>query len=222
MGRRGLSRAVKRTPPPPEALERYLTLWRFGLPPPTLEPRALFERDCPLELEVGCGTGEYLCALAKEHPERGYVGIDPSTKSLYFAVRLAADAGLSNIHFVRAPISAFYGALPRASLDALYVHFPDPFVRSRGVHKVLNPRFFEELRGALREEALLSIVSDSEEFFSEILQLAESAPGWTRAHAERFLLGFEPPTRSRYQLKWERWEITPRRIVLRRFPTPPR
>lgn len=225
MGRRGLSRSIKRIPPSPQALARYLQLWRYeeaksdpSLDVPRLDPAALFDGRQAYELEVGCGTGEVLCGLAAERPENGFVGVDPSTKSLFHAVRLAESMDLRNIRFLRAPIDALYPHLVEETVVAVYVHFPDPFVRARGQHKVLNPAFLARMHAAMRAGGLLSIVSDKPELFHEVLELVEETPGWEKAHAERFLMGFEPPIKSRYQRKWERFDLPALRLEVRKRP----
>ncbi|MBQ4335238.1 MAG: methyltransferase domain-containing protein [Myxococcaceae bacterium] len=224
MGRRGLSRAIKRVDVPPEALARYVISWRFedelslcGRALPDITARALFGVEAPLELEVGCGTGEFLCALAQSHPERRFLGVDPSTQSLRFAAGLAFEANLDNLRLVRAPVSGLYPHLVPEALSATYVHFPDPYVRSRRVHKVVNADFFSRLARATRTDGTLSLVSDHEALFFEALALVEAAQAdWERTHNERFLRGFTPPVKSRYQLKWERYRVEALRFEARR------
>lgn len=224
MGRRALSRKIKRVPPSPEAMERYVRLWvqeevhfhpeRF----PRLTARELFGADAPLELEIGCGTGEWLCAVAAARPDTRFVGVDPVTKVLFFAARRAEDLKLSNLRLVRAAVGVLYPLLVPDSVQAIYVHFPDPFVRSRGEHKVLNARFFEAAQRALVPGGTLSVVSDKPELFREALALVERQPGLVKTHAERHLVGFDPAVKSRYQLKWERYALPALRFEVRKSP----
>lgn len=224
MGRRGLSRAVKRVPVPPEALRRYVLTWRFedelslaGRALPDITSQALFGDSAPLELEVGCGTGEFLCALAARHPARRFLGVDPSTQSLHFAARLALEADLANLRLIRAPVSALAPHLVPGALAATYIHFPDPYVRSRQVHKVVNASVLGRIAEATAPGGLLSFVSDHEPLFFEALGLVEAAGGdWERTHEARFLRGFEPPVKSRYQIKWERYRVQAFRFEVRR------
>ncbi|MGC4122539.1 MAG: methyltransferase domain-containing protein [Myxococcales bacterium] len=169
MGHRALSRKIKRVPPSPEAMERYVRLWvqeEVHFHPekfPRLTSRELFGEDAPLELEVGCGTGEYLCALAAEKPQSRFLGVDPVTKVLFFAARMAEEQKLANLRLVRSTMGVLYPLLVPDSIAAAYCHFPDPFVRSRGEHKVLNARFFKAMQQALMPGGTLSVVSDKPE-----------------------------------------------------------
>jgi tRNA (guanine-N7-)-methyltransferase len=205
-------------------MKKYLHLWvqqevwehpeRFL----RLDSPSLFGDARPLEMEIGCGTGEFLCALASERPEINFLGIDPMTKAIFHAVRQAEALRLQNIRFVRAPMHVLYPLMVPGSLDAAYVHFPDPYVRSRGEHKVLNRRFMEAIHAALRPGKCLSVVSDQPELFEEALGLIDSGPGWERTHAERHLVGYDPPVKSRYQLKWERLNLQTLRVEVRKLP----
>ena len=38
--------------------------------------KEFFKNDNPLVLELGCGKGEYTVALAKEFPDKNFIGID--------------------------------------------------------------------------------------------------------------------------------------------------
>jgi len=207
-------------------MARYVRLWvaeevhfhpeRF----PHLDSPSLFENDRPLEVEVGCGTGEWLCAEASERPQVNFLGIDPLTKVLFFAARSCEQAGLENVRLVRAPVGVLEPLWSPRSLDAVHIHFPDPFVRSRGQHKVLNAKFFEAMQRALKPGGSLRLVSDKPELFEEALKLAEATPGLEKAHSERYLVGFEPSVKTRYQKKWERYQVQPLRFEFRARPLP--
>lgn len=224
MGRRGLSRAVKRTPTPPEALRHFVRFWLYeeeisssGQALPPIDAVHFFGRPGPMGLEIGCGTGEFLVALAEANPDKFYLGVDISTQSVNFAARLAHEAKLDNIRFIRSPMNALYMHLVPGALSEGWMHFPDPYVRTRGIHKMFNAEFLQQLALAMKSGGIFSFVSDHEALFCECLELSESfGEPWTKNHQERFLRGYRPLLKSRYQLKWERYGVTPWRFELRR------
>lgn len=218
MPRRALTRSIKAKPLPPEVAARYLLRWSrrdlYHHPEafPRLDSPALFGNDCPLELEVGCGTGEFLCGLAGQERDANFVGVEPWTKVVSRAAETAAEQKLDNIRFVRAPMESLYGLLVPDSLRAVYVHYPDPNIRSKGQHKVFNVVFLEAMHRALEPEGRLSVISDHEELFAEMLGLVEQDSRWQKMHAERHLVGYEPEVKSRYQLLWEKHDVPPLRF----------
>jgi tRNA (guanine-N7-)-methyltransferase len=103
------------------------------------------------------------------------------------------------------------------SIRAVYVHYPDPHLRSRGQHKIFNADFLDAIHGALQPAGRLHVVTDHEElFFEEMLPLVEDATRWQKTHQERYLVGYDPPVKSRYQKLWEKHEVPPLRFEVRK------
>lgn len=50
-------------------------------------------------LEVGCGTGTLLRALAARFPDRRFLGVEPLADYVTFAATRAREAGLANVRF---------------------------------------------------------------------------------------------------------------------------
>src|SRR5215203_4222547 len=136
-----LIRHVRIEEPDEVTAAKYFRLWNNGDlwhhtdTFPRLTSPQLFNNDNPLELEVGCSTGEYLCSLAHRNPNRNYVGVEINLKSLYVAAANARELNLDNILFIKAPIQRLYPLMTNASLDAAYMHFPDPYL-----HPKFRPR----------------------------------------------------------------------------------
>ena len=205
-----LNRHTKASAPDEPTAAKYLLRWYTGdlyrsiETFPALTSQALFGNDLPLELEIGCGTGEFLCGLAAERPEVNFVGLDINLKSLFVGVETASALLLENIKFIKAPIQFLYPLMPPGSLQAVYMHFPDPLLRPKyRKRKVLNEEFLKHLSEAFQPEGLFSIVTDNDELFEGVLALVEESPYFRKTHSERYLTGFEPQAKSRYVVYWE-------------------
>jgi tRNA (guanine-N7-)-methyltransferase len=219
MPRRAIRLNVK--PPDPETAARYLLFWmqaELHFHPerhPRITSEALFRNGRPLDLEVGCGTGEFLCSLARHEPEVNFVGIDVYPRALYKAVEQAAAQGLENILFIRAPVQFVYPLLDPNSIRTVYLHYPDPHLRARRQHKIFNQVFLDAVHMALESDGDLSVITDHESlFFEEILPLVEADARFEKRHEERYLVGYEPETKSRYQKMWEKHEVAPLRLLI--------
>lgn len=194
---------------------RYLRVWHsgdlFNRPEtfPRVSSEGLFGNNLPLEMEIGCSTGEYLCSLAAANPRHNFLGIEINLKSLYVAVQNAAEQGLANIMFIKAPVQDTYRLIPPGSLAAVYMHFPDPSLHPKyRKRKLLNRTFLDKMHEALVPGGILNFVTDKEELFQEVLPLIEADIRFKKTHSERYLMGFEPAVKSRYQIHWERHEGT--------------
>jgi tRNA (guanine-N7-)-methyltransferase len=229
MSRRYLNRSFRWRIPDGETARKYLLhlsgwqLYHEACSLPRLTSAHLFGNDQPLELEVGCGTGEYLCSLAQQEPGANFMGVDFHLRSVYTAVDAASRLGLDNILFVRANFTLMYSLLEPASLRSLYLHFPDPNMEPRfRKRRIFSQHFLDHARRALVPGGCLSVMTDHREFFFEMLAIAERDERWRRMHEERYLVGFEPRVKSRYQRIWERHGIPTLRFELARCEEVPR
>ena len=226
MSRRRVLRYLKTKEPEQTARQRYLMQYPSGalyhhsehfLP---LTSPALFGDTRPLELEIGCGSGEYLCLLACQNPDHNFVGIDKSRKAIYRGVQAAADMGLSNVKFIEADFHLMYPLLSPSSLRVVYLHFPDPYGRPQlRRRRIFSPMFLDHIAAALQVGGLLSVVSDHEEFFMEMLALIEQDERFAKQHEERYLQGFDVGIKSRFQHIWEGYGVVPLRFVVYRRET---
>jgi tRNA (guanine-N7-)-methyltransferase len=210
MSRRYLNRSFRWRIPDEETARKYLLhlsgwqLYHETCSLPRITSADLFGNDQPLELEVGCGTGEYLCSLAHQDPNVNFVGIDYHLRSLHTAVDTASRLGLDNILLVKANFTLMYPLLEPTSLRSIYLHFPDPNMEPKfRKRRIFSERFLDEAHRALVPGGRLSVMTDHREFFFEMLALAERDERWRRMHRERYLVGFEPRVKSRYQRIWE-------------------
>jgi tRNA (guanine-N7-)-methyltransferase len=228
MSRRSLMRGARFQPPDPRAIERYLLFlnskelfWNPDMFPPIDSPHQ-FGDHLPLQLEIGCGTADFLCALALENPGTNFVGVDVSSKPLFKAIRTAEAHALPNIKFIKGDFKRMYPLLPADTLQAVYLHFPDPHMRQRfRKRRVVSPGFLDEINRTLAPGGGLSIATDHHEFFMEMLALIEQDVRFAKTHAERYLIGFESPAKSRFQRIWERHGLPTLRVELQKAQCPP-
>lgn len=215
---------LKLRPLTPELREKYLLDWdaaelrRDPAAFPCLNSAQIFGNSNALEVEVGAGSGEYLCYLAAQNPEANFLGIEISRRAAYVAVLTAADLGLPNLRILRADFRLLEPLLLPQSWQAVYLHFPDPPHRRKDAKRALfDQPFLDAMARVLGPGGQISVVSDKEDFFVRMLELAEDDGRFVKAHAEEYLPTFEPEVKSRFQRSWERKGLSPRRFILRRI-----
>jgi tRNA (guanine-N7-)-methyltransferase len=188
---------------------------------PAISSYDLFDSAAPLEVEIGCGSAEFLCSLAEKAPATNFVGIDISGRSLLKAVGIAFELGLQNIKFINADFHLMYPLLRPKSFSAVYLHFPDPHLKARcQKRRLFNETFLNALSVALVDDGLLSVITDVEAFFCEMLQLIEQDTRFRKVHPQRYLIGFEPAVKSHFQRLWEIHGEPVFRFEVRKSPHP--
>jgi len=214
---------LKLRPLPPELAERYLLQWhprQLAQEPhnfPVLSSPPLFGNQLPLEVEIGAGSGEFLGSLANADPAANFLAIELSNRAAQRAAWLAAEAELPNLKVLRADFKLLYPLLPEAGWRRAYLHFPDPQHKPADAKRILfTPQFLDAMLRCLQLGGELSVVSDEPGFFLHMLALAEGDTRFVKAHPQRYLEGFEPLVKSRFQRIWERKGRTPRQFILKK------
>src|SRR5688572_22700975 len=92
----------------------------------------MFPQAQPLEVELGAGDGSFLIAWAKANPARNFLGVERLLGRIRKIDRKASRAGLQNVRLMRIEASYFLEyLLPRNSVTALHIYFPDPWPKRK-------------------------------------------------------------------------------------------
>jgi tRNA (guanine-N7-)-methyltransferase len=164
-------------------------------------PEALFaERPRAVWLEIGFGGGEHLAAQAEAHPEVGLIGVEPFVTGVARLLSLVEERGLRNVRLLADDARLLLAALPDASLERVFVLFPDPWPKARH-HKrrIVNRATLAELARVMRSGAELRLATDDPDYARWMLEaaLAEPCLDWLaeRAADWRERPSDWPPTR---------------------------
>ncbi len=154
-----------------------------------LDLRKIFGRSAPLEVDLGCGDGTFLAALAERNPERDFLGVERLAGRWRGASRKIGQRQLSNARILRFEIlHAVQHLLPRESVDVFYLLFPDPWPKRRHQNRrVVSEDFLRAAARALVPHGELRIATDHAEYFAEMERVADRVPIFTArrvAHGE--------------------------------------
>jgi len=143
-----------------------------------LDVAKIFGRKAPLHVDLGCGDGSFLCAMAQRTVARNFLGIE----RLLNRVRASArkTAALENVRLLR--IESFYAVrylLPAESVETFYLLFPDPWPKRRHYpRRIVTPDFLCSIHTALQKDGTLYVATDDVDYFGKIQRIAEVNPGF--------------------------------------------
>jgi tRNA (guanine-N7-)-methyltransferase len=146
-----------------------------------LDLENIFERIAPLHVDLGCGDGSFLCALAERLPERNFLGIERLLGRIRSAARTAATVG--NVRLLRMENSyAVRYLLPAGSVETFYILFPDPWPKRRHwPRRTVTGEFLGAISQALAENGRFLIATDHFNYFEKIEEIARANPDFTVA-----------------------------------------
>lgn len=171
---------------------------------------ALFGRQAPLVLEIGCGMGEAAVAMAAADPGRDYLAADVHTPGLANLLAVAERDGLGNIRAARGDaVELLRDLMKPGSLDAVHVFFPDPWPKARH-HKrrIVRSDVVALIRERLVPGGLLHCATDWTPYAEQMLDVLDSDPALRNLHD-----GYAPRPASRPVTKFERRALAAGRDV---------
>lgn len=119
-----------------------------------------FHNDNPIVLELGCGKGEYTVGLARECPEKNFIGIDIKGARIWKGAKTAVQEQLSNVAFLRTGIELLDSFFAPGEVDEIWITFPDPQMQK--VRKRLTgARFLSLYRSIMKPDSTVHIKTDS-------------------------------------------------------------
>ncbi|WP_299181454.1 tRNA (guanosine(46)-N7)-methyltransferase TrmB [uncultured Neptuniibacter sp.] len=145
-----------------------------------LDLNSVFGREAPVVLEIGFGMGDSLVEMAKDQPEKNYIGIEVHRPGVGRLLSNAEKAGLSNIRvFCDDAIEVLAQCIPDGSLDCIQLFFPDPWHKKRH-HKrrIVQPEFAQTLRKKLRAGGVFHMATDWENYAEHMMEVMSSAEGY--------------------------------------------
>jgi len=134
--------------------------------------REVFGNDHPLILELGCGKGEYTVGLARNYPQKNFVGLDIKGARIWTGARTAHDEGLSNVAFLRTRIDFINSFFARDEIDEIWITFPDPQEKRRRLKKRLPGAYFLNIyRAFLKDGGKVHLKTDNFQLYKDTLEL---------------------------------------------------
>ncbi len=133
-----------------------------------------FGNNNPIVLELGCGKGEYAVGLARQFPEKNFIGIDIKGARMWTGATEAHQSGLTNCAFLRTGINAIEHFFAPNEVSEIWITFADPQMKK--VNKRLTSTYFMGLyKKVLVDGGLVHLKSDSNFLFTYTRLMAEAS-----------------------------------------------
>ncbi len=143
----------------------------------SLDLGSIFPRVAPVEIDLGCGDGAFLAALAGRFPERNFLGIERLIGRVRSACGKMVREKLPNVRLLR--IESTYAVqylLPPNSVEVVHLLFPDPWPKKRHHRRrIVTHDFLAAVHRILGPDGRFRIATDQEDYFEAIGELVSAS-----------------------------------------------
>jgi tRNA (guanine-N7-)-methyltransferase len=162
------------TPAQRMAWESYWPLYGLELKTEEiLDLDKIFGRHAEKILEIGFGDGRSLLQMAKNAPEKDFLGIEVYRQGVGNLMKMIAEEGLTNIRIVcQDALEVLEHHIPDNSLARIQIFFADPWPKTRH-HKrrLIQSQFITLVAKKLRLAGVLHLATDWEEYAQHMMQV---------------------------------------------------
>jgi tRNA (guanine-N7-)-methyltransferase len=171
-------------------------------------------------LEIGFGGGEHLISEARQHPDRGFIGVEPFVNGMAKALAAIEADQLDNIRLHLGDATKLLEWLPDGKLARVDLLYPDPWPKRRHwKRRLVQDRSILHIARVLRRGGELRFATDSPDYAAWTLQHLIRSPAftWTAEQADDWRRPWPGFSGTRYEAKAKREGRVPCYLTFRRI-----
>lgn len=125
-----------------------------------------FGNHNPIHLEIGCGKGQFINTLAKQHPDCNFIALELKAEAVYRAVQRTEKQPIANLAFIQYDAAKLTDLFADGEVSRIYLNFSDPWPKRRHHKRRLTYKTFLRLyRQILRPDGDIHFKTDNEQLF---------------------------------------------------------
>jgi tRNA (guanine-N7-)-methyltransferase len=140
----------------------------------------LFGREAPVHLDLGCGCGAFIVAMAGNNPQWNFLGVERLVGRVRKVCKRASNAGLRNVRVLCVEtLHTLTNLIPPQSIAVVHVMFPDPWPkRKHRRRRIVNRQFLDAVHAVLRPGGELRLATDDPDYFEHMRKVIAAYEGF--------------------------------------------
>lgn len=122
-----------------------------------------FKNENPIVLELGCGKGEYTVELAKQFPDKNYIGVDIKGARIWTGAKASLE--MQNVAFIRTDIEMIHHFFGENEVAEIWLTFPDPQMK-KTTKRLTATNFIRLYLNFLSADGVIHLKTDSNFMFT--------------------------------------------------------
>lgn len=160
----------------------------------------IFGRGEECEVDLGCGDGGFLLAMAEHYPNRLFLGVERLLGRIRKVCAESEKRGLANVRGLRVESRYFLEWMVKpGSIRRLHYLFPDPWPKEKHhKNRLVQETFVPVLHRALAPEGELLFKTDHKDYYDWVCERFDNSPLFRRVEWDE---AYYPKTD--FQTLWE-------------------
>jgi tRNA (guanine-N7-)-methyltransferase len=137
-----------------------------------------FGRKAPVVLEIGFGMGDTTAHIARQMPDKDFLGVEVHTPGVGSLLKQIGEQGITNLRLVQHDaVEVLRDMIPDASLAGVHIFFPDPWHKARhNKRRLVQPAFVKALCDKLAPGGYIHLATDWEDYAVQMLEVLSGEP----------------------------------------------
>jgi tRNA (guanine-N7-)-methyltransferase len=141
----------------------------------------------PVQLEIGCGKGKFVCDTASEYTDLFLVALEKIPDVLVMAMEKADKACLENVRFIRGDAGLLGNYFAQGEVERIYLNFSDPWPANRHkTRRLTSEGYLKIYKGLLAKGGSVFFKTDNRDLFEFSVKEFVRC-GWTLKNVTRDL-----------------------------------
>lgn len=125
-----------------------------------------FGRQAPLWLEIGCGKGRFIIAMAQRYPQLNFVAVERDPSALIGAMETVLHQGMANLLFINCDAATLDSVFAPDEVERLFLNFSDPWPpRNRAKRRLSHHNFLAVYDHFLKPGGQICMKTDNAKLF---------------------------------------------------------
>lgn len=140
-----------------------------------IDYKTIFGRESDVVIEVGFGMGASLAEMAKNAPEKDFIGIEVHPPGVAKLMMLAKEEGITNLRvYCDDAIEVMANCLPEKSASAFQLFFPDPWHKKKhNKRRIVQAVFAEQVANVLKPGGYFHMATDWQPYAEHMMEVME-------------------------------------------------
>jgi len=158
--------------------DKHWPNWGLSKENGTINLSAIFGRSAPAVVEIGFGMGQSLITMAKQEPDKNFIGIEVHRPGVGALLNNAAKENVTNIRvFCDDAVDVLNQCIPDKSLYRVQVYFPDPWHKKKhNKRRLMQSTFVNLLQQKIISSGTLHFATDWEHYAHQMMEILSASP----------------------------------------------